>query len=303
MSAAAGGLVRRRYEDPRELTAFSELRERVGLHDVEEELLARCFPPGARLLDLGAGAGREALGAARCGYEIVAVDFVRGMLEAGRRAGGAGVLPIRWLQGDAARLPFASGAFAGGLLVAQLLEHFHGRAVRVALLREAARVVRPGGHLLVSVHNGLWRPGVRHWLRRYAERRHGGELPRGGSTWVRRMVRAQSVVRAEDVRDLGRLGAQRARFEATTVARCVARALGRPALETGDGFTAQVSHAGPSDVRMPFHPYRPGELARDVRDAGLQIVAERPFPPPPPGRLGALAARGADFWYAAVQVP
>ncbi len=303
MTAAPGGLVRRRYEDARELAAFGELRERIGLHAVEEELIASCFAPGARLLDLGAGAGREALGAARLGYEIVAVDFVRGMLEEARRADGAADLPVRWLQGDAARLPFAAGAFTGVLLVAQLLEHFHGRASRVALLREAARVVRPGGHLVVSVHNGLWRPGVRHWLRRYAERRHVGELPSGGDTWVRRVIRAQRVLRAEDVRDLRRLGAQRARFEATAVVRRVARALGRPALEPGDGFTAQVSHAGPSDLRMPFHPYSPGELSREVRAAGLRVVAERPFPPPPPGRLGALAARGADFWYAAVRVP
>ena len=53
---------------------------------------------------------------------------------------------------------------------------------------------------------------------------------------------------------------------------------------------------------MPFHPYSSGELVHDLRQAGLRLIAERPFPPPPKSPLGMIAARGAEFWYAAAEV-
>ena len=293
--------VHHRYNDAREIAAYAQTRDEAGLDEAEEELLALCFAKGSRLLDLGCGAGREAFGAARRGYGVVAVDVVHAMLINGSQAAQNAGLALQWLRADVGALPFASRSFDGALLVCQLLEHFHGRANRLGVLREAARVVRPGGHLVLSVHNGLWRPGARHWLMRYARRRERGELPAGGGGPARRLVRRQRVLRAADLEDAGRLAARRIRFEAQVLARRVARGLGFPALEPGDGWTRTVSHAGPAG-RMPFHPYHPGELRADLREVGLRLVAERPFPLPPKGPLGTIAAGGADFWYAAAKV-
>jgi SAM-dependent methyltransferase len=295
-------LVHRRYNDAREIAAYAQLRDEAGLDAAEEELFATCFAKGSRLLDLGCGAGREAFGAARRGYGVVAVDLVQAMLTNGKHAAERAGLPVQWLRAEVGALPFASRSFDGALLVCQLLEHFHGRTNRLRILREAARVVRPGGHLVLSVHNGLWRPGPRHWLLRYARRRERGELPQGGGGLARRLVRRQHVLRAADLEDAGRLALRRVRFEAQTWIRRMARGLGLPAREPGDGFTATVSHAGPAPLRMPFHPYNPGELRLDLEEAGLRLVAERPFPLPPKGHLGTIAARGADFWYAAAKV-
>ncbi|HYB13326.1 MAG TPA: class I SAM-dependent methyltransferase [Myxococcota bacterium] len=296
------GLVHRRYDNDREVAAYAETRDEAGLDAAERELLELCFAKGARLLDLGCGAGREAFGAAAQGFNVVAVDLVHAMLTNGQHAAARAGLSIQWLRAEVGALPFASRSFDGALLVCQLLEHFHGRENRLRVLREAARVVRPGGHLVLSVHNGLWRPGPRHWLLRYARRRAEGALPDDGGGLVRRLVRRQRVLRAADLGDAGRLAGRRLRFETETLVRRVFRGLGLPAAEPGDGFTATVSHAGPAPVRMPFHPYNPGELSVDLRDAGLGLVAERPFPLPPEGRLAGLAARGADFWYAAAKV-
>jgi len=299
---ASVSMVHRRYNDPREIAAHEEMRDSVGLDAAEQELLALCFSKGSRLLDLGCGTGREAFGAARLGYRVVALDVVDAMLRNGKQAAERVGLNVQWLRAEVHALPFASRSFDGALLVCQLLEHFHGRANRVRILREASRVVRPGGHLLLSVHNGLWRPGLRHWLLRYVRRRKEGELPREGGGLARRVIRRQRLLRAADLEDARRLGFQRVRFEAQTLARRVARSLGLPALEPGDGWTTTVSHAGPAPFWMPFHPYSPGELVRDLRESGLCLVAERPFPGPPPGLLGTRAVKGADFWYAAAKV-
>ncbi|MDX1650107.1 MAG: hypothetical protein R3263_09665, partial [Myxococcota bacterium] len=58
--------------------------------------------------------------------------------------------------------------------------------------------------------------------------------------------------------------------------------------------------------RMPFHPYRPGELERDLEAAGLALLETAPWPETPgaglPGPLVARARRGAAFGYAAARV-
>lgn len=300
--AAGWRAVRARYDDPREIRAYDELRDREGLNAVESRLLRAHLAPGARVLDLGAGTGREALGAAAQGLRVTAFDIVPAMVRSGRGAAAARALPVRWLVSDAAALPFGDGRFDGALLLAQFLEHFHGRAVRRAVLREAARVVRPGGVLLLSVHHGLRAPGVAHWLHGYAARRAAGELPHAGGRGLRRLVRRQTWLRAADLRDAARLARTRARFEAECAWRRAGRALGAALPEPGDGWTDTVSHAGPAARRMPFHPYRPGELERDLAAAGLALLETAPWPDAPGAAAAGLARRGAAFRYAAARV-
>lgn len=94
------------------------------------------LPPGARVLDVGAGSGRHARAARDRGLGAVALDAVR--------AFAPGV------QGDAARLPLRDASCDAVLLVA-VLGTLPLRRDRVAALREARRVLRPGGALLATV--------------------------------------------------------------------------------------------------------------------------------------------------------
>ncbi len=50
----------------------------------ELEIVERHVRPGGRLLDVGCGAGREAIGFARAGFRVVAIDLAPGMIEAAR---------------------------------------------------------------------------------------------------------------------------------------------------------------------------------------------------------------------------
>lgn len=101
-----------------------------------------------RLLDIGCGTGRHATALALRGFEVVALDFAPAMLAraTARAARQGAALDLR--QADVrARLPFDDGSFEV-VLCSYVLQTINDP---VALLREARRVLRPHGVLLVEV--------------------------------------------------------------------------------------------------------------------------------------------------------
>jgi len=105
--------------------------------------LARLGPPGrgARLLDVGAAHGFALAEAARAGFRAVGCEIAR---SAARRAGERA--PGRICVANGLRLPFAAGSFQVVTLW-DVLEHL---ADPHAALAEVARVLEPGGRLLLS---------------------------------------------------------------------------------------------------------------------------------------------------------
>jgi len=98
---------------------------------------------GDRVLDLAAGTGVSTAELARGGTRAVACDFSLGMLRAGRAARRRRRLPF--VAGDAMHLPFADGTFDAVVISFGL----RNVADPHAALRDMARVVRPGGRLVV----------------------------------------------------------------------------------------------------------------------------------------------------------
>ena len=115
--------------------------------------------PGDRVLDSCCGTGDLAIEAERRGGRVTGLDFSERMLERARRKSGT----IEWVQGDALALPFADGEFDAvtvGFGVRNLADLEGG-------LREAARVLRPGGKIAVleiTRPRGLLRPFFRLWF-------------------------------------------------------------------------------------------------------------------------------------------
>lgn len=98
------------------------------------------LPPGARVLDVAAGTGRLSEALLEAGHRPVALDFSWEML-----AAGAAQRDLAWVNGDGTRLPFPDGVFDGvtiGFGLRNLPDPARG-------LAEMARVVRPGGRLVV----------------------------------------------------------------------------------------------------------------------------------------------------------
>jgi SAM-dependent methyltransferase len=98
---------------------------------------------GERAVDVGTGAGTLAFALAPLVKEVVGVDVVPELLEAAR---GAAPANVTFVEGDATALPFARASFdLGG--TRRTLHHIARPELVVA---ELARVVRPGGTVLVE---------------------------------------------------------------------------------------------------------------------------------------------------------
>ena len=115
------------------------------------ELLQRWLPaPPALVLDVGGAAGRYALPLAAEGYAVHLLDPVPLHVQQARRASEASARPLgAVLLGDARALPYEDAA-ADAVLLLGPLYHLVERADRVAALREARRVLRPGGVVVAA---------------------------------------------------------------------------------------------------------------------------------------------------------
>ena len=129
-------------------------------------------PSGARVLEGGCGVGQYVVLLRERGYRAVGVDWGVDPLRAGRAWAPAAPLSAM----DLRELGFRASAFDAYLSLG-VVEH--DPAGPGAILREAHRVLRPGGTLMLSVPyvNGARRLGAR-WIRRRNQelREAGGQF-------------------------------------------------------------------------------------------------------------------------------
>ena len=118
--------------------------------------------PGTRILDAGCGSGRNMVQLARRGH-VTGLELASQSLEIARARGVGTVLPGSLDE----PLSLDDGAFDLALAL-DVLEHVAGDD---AALRELARIVRPGGRVLVTVPQYAWLWGehdvLAHHHRRY----------------------------------------------------------------------------------------------------------------------------------------
>ncbi|MBO9360678.1 MAG: ubiquinone/menaquinone biosynthesis methyltransferase [Thermoflexus sp.] len=131
------------------------------------EAIRACALSGrARVLDVGAGTGDLAVEALRQHPEALAVacDFTLPMMRQGRAQPGR--QRIRWVGGDALRLPFPDECFDAAVsgFVVRNVADLH------LAFREQARVVRPGGQVVcleaVRPPDRWWTPLYRLYFHR-----------------------------------------------------------------------------------------------------------------------------------------
>src|SRR5262245_15843642 len=135
------------YSDRRLLPAIYRDRHNTALGWIE----GLDLHPGARVLEVGCGAGLITVALARNGYTVDALDSTLAMLQMTRSdAAHHRVLDrVRLHAADAHALPFQAHTF--DLVVALgVIPWLHSE--RLAL-REMQRVLNPGGYLLVTADN------------------------------------------------------------------------------------------------------------------------------------------------------
>jgi ubiquinone/menaquinone biosynthesis C-methylase UbiE len=130
-----------------------------GYHRMIDELeleLIRRHGTGRDILEAGCGTGLLLKEASRVGRSAVGLDLSRGMLARARDRG------LRVVQGSITHIPLPSESFD---LVYSMKVLAHIPPIELAI-REMARLVRPGGHLLFEFYNPL--------SLRYLTKRYGG---------------------------------------------------------------------------------------------------------------------------------
>jgi ubiquinone/menaquinone biosynthesis C-methylase UbiE len=131
-----------------------------------ELILRHLPPPPARILDVGGGAGVYACWLASAGYEVYLIDPVAKHVEQARAA--SKLQPDHPLSsaeiGDARRLTQDDSSVDAVLLLGPLY-HLLEKQDRLASLREARRVMRPGGL--------LWGAGISHFASLFDSLAHG----------------------------------------------------------------------------------------------------------------------------------
>jgi SAM-dependent methyltransferase len=137
-------------------TSSDYLKHRAGFPDSFFQRLERegVLRPGLRAVDVGTGTGTVARGLAARGCAVTALDIAAPQLEAARQAATREGLSIDFRLGGAESTGLPSGAF--DLYVAGQCWHWFDRD---AAAREAARLLVPGGKLVIAHFDWVPLPG------------------------------------------------------------------------------------------------------------------------------------------------
>ncbi|SDE81019.1 methyltransferase domain-containing protein [Ruegeria marina] len=131
------------WSEPATAKAYAEGFASAAEQCVADIVEASLVTEGARVLDVCCGQGIVARGLATVGAEVTGLDFSAAMLEIARQSAPA----VDFVQGDATCLPFGDNAFDAVTMGFGILHIPDAEAA----IREAKRVLRPGGRFVYSV--------------------------------------------------------------------------------------------------------------------------------------------------------
>lgn len=131
----------------------------AGLFIWERDAIGRYFPPGGRILVAAAGAGREMIALANCGFSVDGFDCCAPLVEAGQSALEERHIDARLAYVPPSSVPAWSGRFDAVLIGFSGYMYIPGRSRRTRFLRDLSNFLNPGAPLMLSFAEGS--PGRR----------------------------------------------------------------------------------------------------------------------------------------------
>lgn len=113
----------------------------------EDELNLLGTVSGQRILEIGCGGGQNCVALARQGASVIGVDVSDAQIDFARRLATDEGVAVDFHRGDAADLAFVPDASQDQVLAVYIFPYLEDAA---AVLVECARVLRPGGQIILS---------------------------------------------------------------------------------------------------------------------------------------------------------
>ena len=142
-------LVRGTYENPHVVSRYVD----IGLWPAEEALVLEYVPEGARLLDVGCGAGRASIALAEMGIDVVGIDLSRTMVAVARQQADLVSVEAAFDIMDVTKLRFPNASFEVALFSYNGIELLPGREGKKRAMEEICRVLKPGGVFIFCSHS------------------------------------------------------------------------------------------------------------------------------------------------------
>lgn len=156
-------------------SGYRQFIANTPLVELDNRLVQEHLPPAAgdratRVVDFGCGDGRTMRTLWSAGYDVLGIDLSQPMLRHVIAGPDGEVFVHKRLRANLVQLEcVADGVAAHGVCLFSTIGMIRGRPFRRQFLRHAARIIRPGGSLMLHVHNrhAAWRngPARRVWLR------------------------------------------------------------------------------------------------------------------------------------------
>jgi len=113
--------------------------------------------PQDRILDLCCGQGRHSLELARRGFQNVeGLDRSRFLIQKAKGRSKSEALKIKFREGDAIKLPYATDTFDAVLILGNSFGYFETLQDDLKVLKEVMRVLKPWGKILIDISDGAY---------------------------------------------------------------------------------------------------------------------------------------------------
>ncbi len=144
--------VRNRYSTSRCLESYAKHAEK-GLVPPEKAMVQRFMSSPAKVLDIGCGAGREAVELAELGFKVTGIDITPELLNLAKNLAEKRSMNIDYQLCDGTTLAFGESSFDYVLMIGQMIHHVPGQDNRLRLYTEAVRVLNESGQIILTYND------------------------------------------------------------------------------------------------------------------------------------------------------